>query len=159
MGEKEKRYVAHFTATIRRTTTVLAPTRTEALARAWRGSQQPEELVGWQCISIRRSAKEERSKEERRREYNLRARYGISLDEYLQIEVRQGARCAICDTSASRLVVDHAPDGSIRGLLCSPCNTAIGSLRHDLGRLNRASEYLSRDRQPSGDADPVQRAH
>lgn len=75
--------------------------------------------------------------------------YGITLDEYkLRVQSQQGL-CKICKSSNSKratmpdLVVDHDhKTGKIRGLLCSPCNVAIGMLGDSEERLLNVLEYL-----------------
>lgn len=87
----------------------------------------------------------------------LRRTYGITLDEYEAMAAAQGGKCAICDLppeNGGALHIDHdhacCPDRCmscgecIRGLLCSPCNTALGLLRDDISRLSAAMDYLKR---------------
>lgn len=61
----------------------------------------------------------------------------------------QGGRCAICQRSGVRLVIDHDhrhhPGRSgcrrcVRGLLCTRCNTAIGQLGE--ANVDRLVKYL-----------------
>lgn len=95
---------------------------------------------------------------------NLRTKYGISATEYDGLRERQGYRCAICNgheddlprtnvgrppkdgraaALAFKLVVDHCHEsGRIRGLLCNPCNSALGLLKESESALKRALEYL-----------------
>lgn len=41
------------------------------------------------------------------------------------------------------LAIDHDHEtGEVRGLLCSACNTSIGLLGDDLGRIEAAALYL-----------------
>lgn len=57
----------------------------------------------------------------------------------------QGGRCEICEDERpiEELVVDHDHgNGLVRGLLCSPCNSAIGLLRESFRILERAADYL-----------------
>ena len=63
----------------------------------------------------------------------------------------QDGKCAICgllETTTHkgrlrRLSVDHDHvSGRIRGLLCGACNTGLGSLEHDLDKLDAAIRYL-----------------
>lgn len=87
----------------------------------------------------------------------LRRTYNITLDEYEAMVAAQDGRCAICSLppeSGGSLHIDHdhacCPDKCkscgecIRGLLCSPCNTALGLLRDDVSRLSAAMNYLTR---------------
>lgn len=74
------------------------------------------------------------------RGYNLTRLYGLSLEEYNGLLELQGNRCAICKRDASRwkykLAVDHDHlTGVVHGLLCQPCNRALGYLEN--------SEWLS----------------
>ena len=78
--------------------------------------------------------------------HKLSKSYGISLDEYCSMLDSQGGVCAICKEkckSGRRLSVDHDHrTGSIRGLLCSRCNTAIGLLRDNIDLFFRSIDYL-----------------
>lgn len=77
----------------------------------------------------------------------LKKSYGISLEEYNLMLDKQGRCCAICGQHESvfsrRLAVDHNHStGDIRGLLCGPCNSAIGQLKEDRKLFLKAIEYL-----------------
>lgn len=77
----------------------------------------------------------------------LKKAYGIGYEEYQTMLAAQDGMCAICgtlDTGKRRaFAVDHCHTcGEVRGLLCSPCNTAIGSLKEDLGIMQRAMDYV-----------------
>ena len=115
---------------------------------------------GHQCITLRlleraRSSHSGRSPESRRA-YNLRMKYGISVDEYERMLAEQIGRCAICGKqpdSRRRLAVDHDHlTGALRGLLCTSCNTGIGHLRDDAERLRLAHDYLITPREVLGHA-------
>ena len=73
-------------------------------------------------------------------------RVGSSLQEYEQLKERQQGVCAICGrppVAKQRLSVDHCHvTGQVRGLLCDPCNTALGLLGDDPERLLAAARYL-----------------
>jgi hypothetical protein len=72
--------------------------------------------------------------------------YGLTEESYEALLVRQDRACAICRKpfpTAPHPHIDHDHDtGIVRGLLCGPCNQAIGLLGHDRERLLAASEYL-----------------
>jgi len=75
----------------------------------------------------------------------LRATYGLSVEGYRALFDLQLGRCAICGTEpgARALAVDHDhATGAVRGLLCSPCNRALGGFRDDAKLLARAAQYL-----------------
>lgn len=83
---------------------------------------------------------------EARRDRTLRRRYGISASEYDALLKAQDGQCALClqpPPSGERLHVDHDHDtGTVRGLLCFHCNTALG--RIERATLPRVLAYLSR---------------
>ncbi len=59
----------------------------------------------------------------------------------------QQGQCGICQRHESeftrKLAVDHCHEtGRVRGLLCGPCNTALGLLSDDRQRLERAIRWL-----------------
>lgn len=57
--------------------------------------------------------------------------------------IKEGQACEICGSS-DRLVVDHDHEtNALRGVLCSNCNTAIGLMKDDPIRLERAIAYLA----------------
>lgn len=80
-----------------------------------------------------------------RRRWHLKNRYGITVEQYDEMYERQGGRCAICsaESPGRTFDVDHDHDtGEVRGLLCNPCNRAIGLLGHDHDLLMSAIQYL-----------------
>jgi len=102
----------------------------------------------------------ETRRENQRRSYVLR-KYGISLKELQDLLQLQKGCCAIClrpwqeCVSAKRarydvrflqyLCVDHDhATGTVRGLLCNGCNTAIGMFDEDPTRFASAATYLER---------------
>ena len=87
----------------------------------------------------------EKSKEKRQiwqREY----RYGLSHDVFTRMLNEQSSSCKICERSfeGTKVFVDHChATGSVRGLLCPSCNTALGLIKDDLLWLKRAKTYLT----------------
>lgn len=83
---------------------------------------------------------------DRRRDTLMRHKYGLSLREYDALIEAQHWQCAICKREA-KLVVDHDhATGRVRGLLCNPCNTALGLLAENTTALGRAIRYLKEER-------------
>lgn len=86
------------------------------------------------------------------REQHARARlgkiYGLSAEQHRQLLDEQDGVCAICRQSSRRaLCVDHChATQRVRGLLCDKCNTALGLLDEDVGRMLAAVAYLDRAR-------------
>jgi hypothetical protein len=93
---------------------------------------------------------------DRRLNAHLIRSYGISLDQFREMELAQDGRCAICRepethrhrTSGEvlRLSVDHCHvTGKVRGLLCRKCNHTLGLWNDDPDRFESAAAYLRRD--------------
>lgn len=74
----------------------------------------------------------------------LKAKFGITIDEYDAMFKAQRGRCAICGEKYGKtLHVDHCHRTNVvRGLLCQKCNMAIGLLQDSAKLLNRAISYL-----------------
>lgn len=69
---------------------------------------------------------------ERGRDTRLRAKYGITLEDYSKMLEDQNGVCAICGgvDNKKTLAVDHCHDtNKIRALLCGRCNPAVGFVR------------------------------
>jgi hypothetical protein len=83
------------------------------------------------------------------REYNLKKKYGLTVDELEQMKLEQMNLCAICHQTPTLrgLFVDHDHEtGLVRGLLCQHCNLAIGHLKDDPEIALAVAEYLQRER-------------
>lgn len=79
---------------------------------------------------------------QRRRAERL-ARYGLSAEDFDRMLVGQAGRCGGCGDPLLSPAVDHDhATGAVRGLLCTGCNTALGSLRDDPVRILRLLAYL-----------------
>jgi hypothetical protein len=83
--------------------------------------------------------------EECRPQASRLATYGLTIANFEEMAANQRGRCAICNKRPDALVVDHCHEtGVVRGLLCGPCNRAIGVLGDNAQGLGRAFAYLSR---------------
>lgn len=75
--------------------------------------------------------------------------YGITLEEREELLLKQGGVCAICSADNPRRIkadwaVDHCHDtGSVRGILCHPCNLMLGHAHDNPAALVAAITYLS----------------
>ncbi len=103
------------------------------------------------CRSCRNKAATEwqRRNPQAKRNTHLKAKFGISLDQFNSLLASQNYRCALCMTPEPRgrgtFHVDHCHDtGKVRGLLCHNCNTGIGKLGDNVESLRRAVDYLER---------------
>jgi len=83
-----------------------------------------------------------------RREVLLRS-YGLTEDSYKQMFDSQNGLCDICKKTPvgkslhDVLHIDHCHEtGQVRGLLCSPCNLAIGHLRYSVRIIDSGIRYL-----------------
>jgi len=81
------------------------------------------------------------------RRWWLKRAYGMTPEQYDAMFKRQKGRCAICREQVPyRLGVDHCDlTKVVRQLLCVPCNTGIGGLKHRPALLRRAAKYLERE--------------
>lgn len=89
------------------------------------------------------------------RDRRLRERYGISHADFERMYEEQCGLCAICGNAESAkqngvprlLAVDHCHhSGVVRGLLCTGCNTGLGSFKDNTQSLLSAIAYLNRSR-------------
>jgi hypothetical protein len=99
------------------------------------------------CKKCVRKDRESPDKKRHHRSWCLNRQFGISIQEYEAMLLAQNNCCAICKVSANKftrqLAVDHCHEtGSIRGLLCGNCNTAIGKFKDRIENLQSAAEYL-----------------
>ena len=81
------------------------------------------------------------------REYHIKIKYGLSMDEYNAMIDAQDGKCAICNymfgQTKGDIHVDHChTEGHVRGLLCNNCNRAIGLFNEDTESLEQAIQYL-----------------
>lgn len=96
-----------------------------------------------------RSAKEQR-------DYSLRNKYGITLQEYDKMFRSQGRVCWICKRPPGRisLSVDHQHTLGeksksaeyrrqyVRGIICWRCNSGLQKFKDNADVLTRAGEYI-----------------
>jgi hypothetical protein len=78
------------------------------------------------------------------RKWYLKTTYGLVPEQYDALYSRHDGKCYICmEKKEYYLHVDHNHEtGKVRGLLCNPCNRAIGLLKEDINILKSAIEYL-----------------
>ncbi len=90
-----------------------------------------------------------------RKDYDLRNKYHITLNQYKTMLSDQNGQCAICGTTdpgqSKWFEVDHDhaccdKRGScgkcVRGLLCTACNSGISRFGDDPDRLDKAAAYV-----------------
>ncbi|QGZ16647.1 endonuclease VII [Mycobacterium phage Gabriela] len=87
------------------------------------------------------------------RDYVLKKKYNLSLDEILTRLASQNFQCCICSSPIDETCnVDHdhgccksstkTCGECVRGLLCGDCNRALGLFRDSTENLNAAIKYL-----------------
>ena len=85
-----------------------------------------------------RGGKQNVESQHRKHASRLRRTYRITVDRYERLLQKQHGRCYLCNKKSPnrRLAIDHdhrccatatSCGYCIRGLLCSPCNTSLGS--------------------------------
>ena len=105
------------------------------------------------CNKMRQAANRRawrRRNPERRHHYGIKYLYGLDREEYQRLLNAQHGRCALCHREPGRkrrLCVDHCHEtGRVRGLLCIPCNVALGRLAETPERLKVTLRYLQPER-------------
>ena len=84
----------------------------------------------------------------------LDKQYGINIKIFKDLLDKQKYKCPICEREFKKIQkdsikrdqinVDHShKTGKVRGLLCSPCNRAIGLLGESINTLTNAINYLT----------------
>ena len=74
---------------------------------------------------------------------SFRAR--ASFAELDAIYSSHNGACDICGSRPGKLHLDHChTTGKYRGLLCKPCNLALGHFRDNVDALRRAIDYLTK---------------
>lgn len=109
------------------------------------------------CRKYRQANRKRRNATERKRysnypdkfrNANYKCKYGITLDQYNNILAVQNNKCAICKTDKltrgnKNFQIDHCHiSGKVRGLLCFPCNSALGQFKDSIDILAEAKKYL-----------------
>lgn len=80
-----------------------------------------------------------------KRKYFLKKDFGITLSDYERMFEEQNGKCKICMKEYERsLVVDHCHETKrVRGLLCDPCNLALGLFKDNPKTIASALEYVA----------------
>ncbi len=89
---------------------------------------------------------------EKRRNWMLQHRYGITEIMYQQLLVDQDYKCAICDKDSRDITyllhTDHChTTGVVRGLLCAPCNAFLGIVQDNTNKIQKAIDYLNTNKE------------
>jgi len=107
-------------------------------------SKNEKQAVQYHCKDCNKKYREQ--KKEKVKDYQLKRKFGLSLDEYQKMLEEQKGVCKICGQveNNKQLAVDHChTTGQIRGLLCGSCNRGIGYFRDSQDLLLKAVQYLN----------------
>lgn len=83
--------------------------------------------------------------------WHLKRKYGITIEDFKAMLCSQEGVCAICkefetvkeNGRVRALHVDHCHDtGKVRGLLCDSCNRGLGKFKDNPDLLDKAAQYL-----------------
>lgn len=86
-------------------------------------THRAQRQAGTKDWSDRNKAKKKKSNHAAR----LKRRYGLTPDQVDVMRTAQDGACAICERPVDALAIDHCHEtGRVRGLLCPPCNRALG---------------------------------
>lgn len=89
------------------------------------------------------------------REWHMKKKYGITLEDFEILWKKCNGRCVICTDPLKRttprmgqdretVVVDHDhKTGRVRGIICGYCNRVLGIFKDDIETFKRAIFYLS----------------
>ena len=96
-------------------------------------------------VSARHKARHQ-SNPDLARARDYKRHYGITIADYDIMFLEQDGVCKICskaDPINQHLAVDHChTTGKVRGLLCTPCNKALGLFEDKQDLLLNAISYL-----------------
>lgn len=79
------------------------------------------------------------------RKSHLKRKYGLTLEAFDALLASQGGGCGICGRPDADNVDHDHETGAVRGILCFPCNVAIGLFHESEDRLLAAAAYLAKD--------------
>lgn len=118
-----------------------------ARQKAYQANVEPETLRARKAATLQRMKARDPERFNRSR-YNswLRRNYGMTLEEYDALLVKQNGVCAICKGGTrgrGRFHVDHCHvTNVVRGLLCAKCNLLLGHADDSTRLLRSAIFYL-----------------
>lgn len=88
----------------------------------------------------------------------IKSKYGLNWDSFTTLFESQDGKCAGCASPlhmTKEACVDHDHrTGRVRGILCHPCNRALGAVRDNTEVLRALIQYLEVSREENVDRKP-----
>lgn len=104
------------------------------------------------CLLQQTKARNTNNKHKSAYKYNLKVKYGLSVEDYNELYLQQQGKCAICSCELGNRYlsidgetphIDHSHiTNKVRNLLCTLCNKGLGSFKDNIYLLDKAKEYL-----------------
>lgn len=104
-----------------------------------------------------RVAADPQKERESRRKWFIQFKYNLTPELRQALILAQDCKCAICDkelpVDSPKWATDHCHSGGyVRGMLCKPCNSAIGLCKDNPVTLRLAAAYLESTKSIEQDA-------
>ena len=121
--------------------------------KACRAARKEKQKVVWEAYYAANKEKIKARRKGKRKaqavKYNLKSKYGLTVEDYRRMFEAQGGRCKLCGKESRKrmLDVDHNHEtGKVRELLCHRCNVGLGHFDDDPNLLLMAAVYLEENR-------------
>lgn len=127
------------------------PEKYRRKAADWRAAHREKHLASARASYQKKKAENPEAFLAAKRHKTLKKNYGLTAVALEQMKVAQNYECKVCGVSPEQsgvngLVVDHChTTGRVRGLLCAPCNRALGQAKDNYDILFKAAGYLIAD--------------
>ena len=76
------------------------------------------------------------------RKYHLAQRYGLTESTLNGLYDKANNVCQVCSSSKDLCIDHNHKTGTVRGILCKCCNTALGMLNEDVVRIRKLIQYI-----------------
>jgi hypothetical protein len=85
-------------------------------------------------------------RKEHYRNKRLQREYGITMEQYKEMLIKQNECCAICKNKRPLRVDHNHLTKTVRGLLCDKCNVTLGLLDENITIAENLISYLKKDK-------------